>query len=151
VSTINYFEEIDAWKQARELVREVYKATRKDAFSRDFGLINQITRAAVSCMTNIAEGFGRRGNRDFARFLDIAKGSVTEVQSLLYVARDLDYIDDEEFWKMYRMGESSASLIGGFISFLRNNIDHTAEDQQQYGTQNPEPRTQNPELRTQNP
>ena len=113
------FEEIQAWQKARELVKEVYLICSRTPLSRDFGLKDQICRAAVSSMSNIAEGFARSSNKDFAHFMDIAKGSVLEVQSLLYVALDIGYIEREEFHRLYQLAESTAALIGGFASHLR--------------------------------
>ena len=117
---IKRFEEILAWQKARELVRETYRVCGIPPFSRDFGLRDQICRAAVSSMTNIAEGFGRKSSKDFAHFLDVARGSTLEVQSLLYVASDLGYIQSTEFEKLYRIAEDTVSLVGGFTSYLRS-------------------------------
>ena len=116
---IKRFEEIMAWQKARELVRETYRVCAAPPFSRDFGLKDQICRAAVSAMTNVAEGFGRKSSKDFAHFLDIARGSTLEVQSLLYVARDLNYLQATEFEKLYKIAEETISLIAGFTSYLR--------------------------------
>jgi four helix bundle protein len=121
---IKRFEEILAWQKARDLVRETYRACRIAPFSRDFGLKDQICRAAVSSMTNIAEGFGRKSSKDFAHFLDVARGSTLEVQSLLYVARDLGYLPAAEFDKLYKLAEETISLIAGFTSYLRNQALH---------------------------
>lgn len=85
------FEDILAWQKARVLVSEIYKTSNDGKFARDFGLKDQIRRAAVSIMSNIAEGFARRTNKEFTRFLYISHGSVAEVQSLLYVALDQQY------------------------------------------------------------
>jgi four helix bundle protein len=117
---IKRFEEILAWQKARELVRETYRVCGIAPFSRDFGLKDQICRAAVSSMTNVAEGFGRKSSKDFAHFLDVARGSTLEVQSLLYVARDLSYLPPAEFEKLYKIADETISLIGGFTSYLRN-------------------------------
>lgn len=95
------FEEIEAWKSARELVKVVYALTRQEGFSRDWGLKDQIQRAAVSVGSNIAEGHGRRGNKEMVQFLWIAKGSASEVQSQLYNALDLGYITKEQFDDIY--------------------------------------------------
>src|SRR6266567_6979364 len=105
VATIKRFEDIQAWQKARQLVGEVYKACAKGPLQRDFGLRDQLCRAAVSAMSNIAEGFARKTDRDFAHFLDIAKGSVIEVQSLLYVAWDVSYVDQSEFARLYTMAD----------------------------------------------
>jgi four helix bundle protein len=119
--TITRFEEIRAWQKARELVKAVYKVSNVGDFNRDYGLKNQICRAAVSSMTNIAEGFGRNSHKDFAHFLDIARSSVIEVQSLLYVALDVNYIEKPEFDQLYTITEETISLIAKFTSYLRQN------------------------------
>jgi four helix bundle protein len=117
---IRRFEEIMAWQKARELVHEIYRVCGIAPFSKDFGLKDQICRAAVSSMTNVAEGFGRKSSKDFAHFLDVARGSTLEVQSLLYVARDLSYLQPAEFEKLYKIADETISLIAGFTSYLRN-------------------------------
>jgi len=83
MAKINRFEDIEAWQKARRLVSEVYKTSTSGSFARDFSFRDQIRRAAVSIMSNIAEGFGRSGNREFIQFLSVAKGSTSEVQSQL--------------------------------------------------------------------
>ena len=95
------FEEINAWQNARELVKDVYAMTGSGDFSKDYGLKDQIQRASISICSNIAEGFERRGNKEFINFLWIAKGSAAEVCSQLYNARDLGYITDKGFKVMY--------------------------------------------------
>jgi len=119
MAAIKQFEDIQAWQQARELVREVYKACAEGRLSRDFGLRDQLCCAAVSSMSNVAEGFAKKSDRDFAHFLDIARGSITEVQSLLYVALDVGYIEKSEFEKLRKRTEETASLISGLTSYLR--------------------------------
>ena len=111
MSAFKTFEEINAWQNARLLVREVYAMTGCGDFCKDYGLRDQIQRAAVSICSNIAEGFERRGNREFINFLWIAKGSAAEVCSQLYNAKDLGYITDERFKSMY----DSAKQIGGML------------------------------------
>ena len=111
MATFKTFEEINAWENARVLVKEVYAMTRNGAFRNDYGLKDQIQRAAVSICSNIAEGFERRGNKEFVNFLWIAKGSAAEVCSQLHNARDLGYITDEKFKDMY----DSTKQIGGML------------------------------------
>jgi four helix bundle protein len=89
---ISRFEDIESWRRARKLSAEVYGISTKGTFSKDFGLRNQIKRACVSIMANIAEGFGRNGATEFIRYLTIAQSSAIEVQSHLYIALDLQYI-----------------------------------------------------------
>ena len=119
MAAIKRFEDIEAWQRARELVREVYQMCAEGRLSRDFSLQGQLCRAAVSCMSNIAEGFSRNSDKDFAHFLDIAKGSALEIQSLLYVALDLNYVEKSEFERLYELADRVASLIGGLILYLR--------------------------------
>jgi four helix bundle protein len=113
------FEDLIFWQKARTLTKLIYTLTRKNAFRTDFGLRDQIQRSAVSIMSNIAEGFGRGGNIEFTQFLFIAKGSLSEVQSQLYVAKDLDYINEAEFIKAFTITEEIARLINSFIKSLR--------------------------------
>src|SRR5205807_8374047 len=91
---IEKFEDFIAWQKARSLTREIYKITNLPAFSRDFGLKDQIRRAAVLIMSNIAEGFERGRTSEFHQFLSIAKGSCAELRSQLYIALDADYIPE---------------------------------------------------------
>ena len=119
MGTLTRFEDIEAWQKAREMVRAVYAITRNGSFSRDFGLRDQIRRAAVSVMANIAEGFGREGTGEFAQFLSVAKGSVSEVESHLYVALDEKYVEKDEFEALKAVADSTRRLIAGFIGYLR--------------------------------
>ena len=119
MGTIQKFEDIEAWRKARVLTREVYAVTSDGVFAKDFGLRDQIRRAAVSVMSNIAEGFDRGGVREFIQFLYIAKGSCAEVQAQLYVALDAGYIHQEQFQKLYEIARDAGHLIGGFIRYLK--------------------------------
>ncbi len=123
MASIERFEDIEAWKKARELTREIYRITNQGAFVKDFGLRDQIRRAAVSIMSNIAEGFGRGGNREFIQFLSTAKGSASEVEAQLYVALDAEYITKDQFQQLYGLAQSSGKMIGGFIRYLQKS-DH---------------------------
>ena len=97
MATFKKFEDIEAWQKSRELTNAIYRITKEREFSTDFGLKDQIRRAAVSIMSNIAEGFERSGTGEFAQFLSTAKGSAGEVRSQLYVAFDEGYIDTDKF------------------------------------------------------
>lgn len=106
------FEDILAWQKARVLTRLVYRTTITGDFSRDYDLRSQIRRASVSIMANIAEGFGRHSDKDFAHFLNIAYGSACEVQSHLYVALDLDYLSDQEsFDEIYALADEICRMV----------------------------------------
>jgi four helix bundle protein len=110
---VQRFEDLIAWQKARELAREVYQVSRKDVFARDFGLSSQLQRAAVSIMSNIAEGYERSNPREFHHFLVIAKGSCAEVRSQLYLAMDIGYLNQEEFALLHRLAEEVGRIIGG--------------------------------------
>jgi four helix bundle protein len=115
---ITRFEDIEAWQGARRLVAEVYKACGSGSLARDFGLKDQIQRSAVSIMANIAEGFGRRGHKEFIQYLKIARGSCAEVQSHLYVALDTGTIDETSFQALQSQTEAVSKQISGFIRHL---------------------------------
>jgi len=116
---ITRFENLDCWKEARILVSAVYQAAREGkTFKQDYRFRDQITAAAVSIMSNVAEGFSRRSDREFTQFLFIAKGSCGEVQSLLYVAVDQAYISKAEFTRLYEHTEVVAKLISRLITYL---------------------------------
>ena len=112
------FEDIESWKMARLLTKDVYLITYKNLFRKDFGLVDQIRRAAVSVMSNIAEGFERRTNKEFIQFLYISKASAGEVRSQLYTALDLNYINEKEFKDLYSRTESISQRISAFIKYL---------------------------------
>lgn len=114
MAMIQKFEDIQAWQEARVLVKMIYQLTNKEKFSKDFGMRDQIRRAAVSVMNNIAEGFDCESKAEFARFLGIARRSAVEVQSLLYAALDVDYIDQNEFDTHYEQARKTKALVGGF-------------------------------------
>lgn len=117
---IEHFEDINAWQKARQLVTEIYKVTtQNEEFSKDFGLKDQIRRASVSIMSNIAEGFSRQTDKEFIQFLYVAKGSAFEAQNQLYVAFDLKYISEADFKKLYKLSEETTKLISGFIKYLK--------------------------------
>lgn len=120
MATIQNFEEIEAWQKARELTRAVYACSGKSAFAKDFALRDQIRRAAVSIMSNIAEGFERGGTAEFTQFLAIAKGSTGEVEAQLYAALDQGYITEEEFNSIRALASSTKKLIAGFMNYLKD-------------------------------
>jgi four helix bundle protein len=110
---IEKFEDLIAWQKARKLTSEVYKVTSREKFARDYGLKDQIQRAAVSCMSNLAEGFERGGMVEFHRFLVIAKGSCAELRAQLYVAMDVGYIDAVVFRELMSQAVEVGKIIGG--------------------------------------
>ena len=117
---ISHFEDIEGWQLARELAKAVYELTKQPAFSRDFGLRDQIQRASGSVMHNIAEGFDSGSNAEFVRFLRYSQRSCTEVQSQLYIARDQNYITETQFNQTYELARQTRAKVGGFIKYLSN-------------------------------
>jgi|GEM_PF-99607 len=119
--SIRKFEDIEAWKESRNLVNKVYASTEKYLFKKDFGLKEQLQRAAVSCMSNIAEGFDSGSSQYFIQYLLYTRRSSSEVQSLSYVALDRKYIDQDEFKNIYNQASLIGRLSNGFISYLKLN------------------------------
>jgi len=119
MAIIERFEDILGWQEARKLVVCIYTLTGAGAFPKDYALRDQIQREAVSVMTNIAEGFNCMSKTEFARFLGIARRSAVEVQSLLYAALDLGYIDQTKFVAHYEQAKKAKALIGGLKHSLR--------------------------------
>jgi len=113
---IDKFEDIEAWKEARLLVNEIYNYFRN---IKDYGFKDQIQRSSLSIMSNIAEGFDRSSNKEFIQFLVIARGSVSEVKSLSYAALDIGYIDEKVFNKILERCFKLTNLINGFIRYLK--------------------------------
>jgi four helix bundle protein len=116
--TFRKFEDIEIWKDGREVVKKVYDLTSRIPFSADKGLKDQIRRAAVSICANIAEGYARRGNREMIKFLWISKGSAAEVQSHLYHALDFSYMDQASFELLYERLEKIQIRIFHLIKTL---------------------------------
>jgi four helix bundle protein len=122
---VERFEDLIAWQKARELTREIYSISKAGSFSKDFGLAGQIQRAAVSIMSNIAEGFERGGRAEFHQFLSTAKASCAEVRSQLYVALDAGYLDKGTFDRLMAHAEEVARIVGG----LRASVDRQRKKQ----------------------
>jgi four helix bundle protein len=119
MSRFDSFEDMEVWQKARELTRDLYAISNQGRFSRDFGLREQVRRAAVSIVSNIAEGFERRGDREFARFLSVAKGSAGEVRAQLYVALDLGYLSRTEFDRLSAASVEISRMVSSLITYLR--------------------------------
>lgn len=114
---IENFEDIEAWKEARQLVKDIYSYFSNQ---KDYGFRDQIQRAALSIMSNVAEGFDRGSNKEFIQYLVIARGSVSEVKSLSYAAIDIGYIDEEIFDRISERCMKLINLLNGFIRYLKN-------------------------------
>ena len=122
MATITKFEDLIAWQEARKLVKMTYSMTSAGALAKDFGMRAQIQRAAVSAMTNIAEGFDYESTAEFARFLGFARRSAVEVQSLLYAALDVEHIKAEIFKTHYEQAKKTKALIGGLKQGILKNL-----------------------------
>lgn len=120
MATISKFEDIDAWQLAREMTKTIYAISNDGAFARDFGLRDQIRRASVSIMSNIAEGFERGGDKEFFQFVSLAKGSSGEVRAQLYVALDAGYIDQQTFSRLSDMATQINRMLARLMKYLRS-------------------------------
>ncbi|HHT9138090.1 MAG TPA: four helix bundle protein [Candidatus Wunengus sp. YC60] len=114
-----YFEDLEVWKAARVLTNKIYGITKDVAFSKDFGLRDQIRRASVSIMSNIAEGYERGGNQEFIQFLSIAKGSCGEVRCQLYISGDQNYINQNELKPLIEHCKRISIMINNFMEHLK--------------------------------
>ncbi|MFV1981317.1 MAG: four helix bundle protein [Rhodothermia bacterium] len=119
MNPVTELEDLEIWQMSFELAQRVYDVTEVGPFSRDFGMRNQIRRASVSSMSNIAEGYARMSKKEFVRFLDIARGSAVEVQSLLHLSKARSYITGEEFDEIYAPYGVLCRRMGALIRYLR--------------------------------
>jgi len=113
------FEDILAWQKSRQSTKLIYEITSDGNFARDFGLRDQIRRSGVSIMANIAEGFGRRSDKEFSNFLNIAHGSIAETQSHLYIALNLNYLNQDNFDKIYLLLDEISRMVMSLTQHLR--------------------------------
>ncbi len=121
MAAITRFEDIESWKTARQLTNSVYAYTNQTGFNRDFGLRDQIRRASVSVMSNIAEGFESRTDVQFINFLGMARASAGEVRAQLYIALDQKYISEEQFNDAFAVAQTCARQIANFMKYLEAN------------------------------
>jgi len=120
MATYNSFDDLPVWQKARELGVSIYKATSEGKLKKDYGLKDQIRRAAVSVSSNIAEGFERGSKREFIQFLYIAKGSCGELRSQLFIAKDLGYLDNDDSETLINSAYNTSKQISGLIKYLKN-------------------------------
>ncbi len=119
MATAKKFEDLDVWVSAKELAVLIYKITDDGQLKKDFGLKDQLRRASVSIVSNIAEGFERNGNKEFVQFLSFAKGSAGEVRAQLYIAKELNYFDEETFNLMSEKATSISKMLSGLMNYLK--------------------------------
>lgn len=120
MARIHSFEEIEAWKASRMLIKEIYVITNQSLFSADYGFKDQMRRASVSIAANIAEGFERETTKEFIRFLFISKASCGELRSHLYTALDLNYINQTQFDELKDRCLSISKMLSKFITYLKS-------------------------------
>jgi four helix bundle protein len=120
MARIEKFEDLVSWQKARQLTGLIYRATKRGEFSKDFGLRDQIRRASVSIIANIAEGFERGGDKEFQQFLSQAKGSCAEVRAQLYIALDEGYVSEAQFQEMKQISVEVSRLVSGMMTYLSN-------------------------------
>ena len=138
---IKSFKDLRVWKQAYELTLLVYRATAKFPKSELYGIVSQMRRAGVSVISNIAEGYSRRGRGEYIQFLSVAYGSLSELETQILLSKDLEYIAKEEFDKLMKLKDETGAMLYRLIQRLR-----TGSRELDTGVRlNPEPRTQNPE------
>lgn len=118
--TVTKYEDLEIWNISIDIALEVYRLTRKQQFSKDFGLRDQVRRAAVSISSNIVEGFERANNNEFIQYLKIAKGSTGETKNQLFIAQKLSYISFEEYASVQSKLESESYKIGKFLIYLKS-------------------------------
>jgi four helix bundle protein len=125
MGTIRRFEDLQVWAKSRELTRLVYKVTSHPSFTNDLRLRNQMRDAAVSIMSNIAEGFSRNTDKEFIQFLFVSKASVAEIQSQSYVALDQQYLSNDIFVQIYEMADHTSRMLSNLIKYLRTSVKST--------------------------
>jgi len=120
MATVKRFEDLECWKKARELNRRVYLLCRDGALARDFGLRDQMRRAGISVMSNIAEGFERGGRKEFIQFLAVAEGSAGELRTQVVALLDVGYVSQQSYDELYRLAEEIGRIIGGLMKYLQS-------------------------------
>jgi four helix bundle protein len=119
MAVVRRFEDLEVWIAAKDASVMIYKITENESLRKDFGLKDQIRRASISVISNIAEGFERNGNKEFIQFLSIAKGSAGEVRAQLYIIKELNFINEEEFVLLYEKVTQVSKMLSGFINYLK--------------------------------
>ena len=137
MTTAKRFEELEVWQRAKELTNLIYQLSSSGSFARDFGLRDQMRRAAVSIMSNIAEGFESQTQALFIQFLSRAKGSAGELRAQLYVALEQEYMTTSEFQSAFSLAELCSKQLASFIRYLESqpNARRVREDGVHYDVQ----------------
>ena len=122
MATVKRFEDLECWQEARKLVKLIYKLTKKREFSKDFALVTQVRKSAISSMANIAEGFHRTSNKEFMKFLDYSRSSVAETVSHYYAALDQEYITEKEMACVNQQADIVWKKVNYFITYLAKRL-----------------------------
>jgi len=122
LATILRFEDLECWQEARKFVKLIYELTKREKFRKDFELVSQIRRSAVSVMANIAEGFHRKSTKDFMRFLDYSRSSIAETISHAYVALDQEYIEQNDLTESKQLSDVVWKKVNNFITYLNKTV-----------------------------
>jgi four helix bundle protein len=120
---IENFEDLRVWQRGIELTKQIYLATSQGEISKDFGLKNQLRRAAVSVPTNIAEGFERRSRKEYINFLNIAKGSAGEIRSLLRIAIEVGYLEEKTYLQLYGQAKELSRMLASQIKAINQSLE----------------------------
>jgi len=120
MSKIEKFKDLIAWQKSRIISKNIYSVTNSENFKKDFCLKNQIRRASISVMLNLAEGFAKQSNREFIKYLFQSHGSLVEIQSALYISLDRKYITKDDFEELYAKCNETSRIISGLIKYLKN-------------------------------
>ncbi|NIS68269.1 MAG: four helix bundle protein [Proteobacteria bacterium] len=118
MATVRRFEDLECWQEAREFVILIYEIVKNDRFKKDFELVSQIRRSAISSMANIAEGFHRNSTREFMKFLDYSRSSIAETVSHCYIAIDQKYMNEHEMEMVKKQADVVWKKVNNFISYL---------------------------------
>lgn len=121
---VNSFEELNIWIESRSFNQKLYEVSNNGLFDKDYDLKRQIRRASISVSSNIAEGFERNTDKEFIQFLYYAKGSAGEVRSQLFLSLDLNYINKDDFDKLYNQITGISKMISGMIKYLKNSYNN---------------------------
>lgn len=116
---VNKLEDLKAWQEAKVLAVGIYRVTVKNELAKDYNFSNQLRRAAVSVPSNIAEGYGRGGNKEFVQFLSIAKGSLYEIKTQLEIANELKYIDENSFVELSAQAVKVIKIVSGLLAYIK--------------------------------
>ena len=129
MATILRFEDLECWQEARKFVKLIYELTKREKFRKDFELVSQIRRSAVSVMANIAEGFHRKSTKDFMRFLDYSRSSIAETISHAYVALDQEYIEQNDLTESKQLSDVVWKKVNNFITYLNKTVKRKKQNQ----------------------